>query len=170
VVIQVEGERSLQYQVVTDYYAPWSGTTANMGAQPQAETMRIDVRYDRTELAVNDTVNVTAEVELLGGADTGMLLVDLGIPPGFSPITGDLDVLVAAGRIDRYELTARQIILYLTDVSGGEVVTVNYRLFARFPIRAQTPSSQAYDYYTPSDQGTSTPQRILVKLGTPEDG
>ncbi|RIK34550.1 MAG: hypothetical protein DCC55_32920, partial [Chloroflexi bacterium] len=59
-------------------------------------------------------------------------------------------------------------IFYLADVPGGEVVTLNYRLVARFPIRAQTPSSQAYDYYTPDNQGVSTPQRILVKLGTPE--
>jgi hypothetical protein len=164
--IQVEGERTIQYQVVTDYYAPWSG----VAAQPQAETMRIDVRYDRTELVVNDTVNVTAKIEVLTEGVRGMLLADLGVPPGFSPIRGDLDALIAAGLIDRYEVSGRQIILYLTGVSGGEVVTVNYRLLARFPIRAQTPGSQAYDYYTPDERGASTPQRILVKLGTPEDG
>lgn len=163
--IQVEGERALQYQVVTDYYAPWSGTAV----QPEAaNAIRIDVRYDRIELAVNDTVNVTAEVERLAEGVASTLLVDLGIPPGFSPISGDLDTLVAAGLIDRYELTGRQLIFYLADVPGGEVVTLNYRLVARFPIRAQTPSSQAYDYYTPDNQGVSTPQRILVKLGTPE--
>jgi hypothetical protein len=84
-------------------------------------------------------------------------------------VTEDLDALVEQGVIDRYELTGRQILVYLTNVPSGQVYTLNYRLLARFPIRAQTPSSQAYDYYTPDNQDTDAPQRIVVKLGTPEE-
>ncbi len=97
----------------------------------------------------------------------GTVLVDLGIPPGFSPVIDDLDAVVEAELIDRYELTGRQIILYLTDVPSGEVYTFNYGLLARFPIKAQTPSSTAYDYYTPDQRDTQAPQRIVVELGTP---
>jgi hypothetical protein len=97
----------------------------------------------------------------------GTLLVDLGLPPGFRPLTEDLDGLVAQGLIARYELTGRQILVYMTNVPSGQVYRLPYRLQARFPIRAQTPSSQAYDYYTPEKQDTATPQRIVVELGTP---
>ena len=55
------------------------------------------------------------------------------------------------------------------EVRLGEVITLNYQLLARFPIQAQTPSSQAYDYYTPDRRDTDAPQRIVVKLGTPEN-
>jgi len=162
--ITVEGERSLQYQVVTEYYLPWEAVPTT---PVDEQGVRIDLAYDRTELQVNDIVNVTAEVELLAPGVAGTLLVDLGLPPGFRPLTEDLDTLVAQGVIARYELTGRQILIYMTDVPSGQVYNLNYRLQARFPIQAQTPSSQAYDYYTPEKQDTETPQRIIVKLGTP---
>lgn len=158
------GHPTLQYQVVTDYYLPWDAVPATPVA---AKAVQIDVTYDRTELQVNDIVNVTAAVQLLAPGVAGTLLVDLGLPPGFSPLTEDLDALVAQGVIARYELTGRQILIYMTDVPSGQRYTLPYRLQARFPIQAQTPSSQAYDYYTPDQQDTATPQRIIVKLGTP---
>ena len=164
VTITVEGDRALQYQVVTQFYLPWEAVTSTPVAEKE---VRIDVAYDRTTLQVNDVVNVTAEVELLAPGVAGTLLVDLGLPPGFRPLTEDLDGLVAQGLIARYELTGRQILVYMTNVPSGQVYRLPYRLQARFPIRAQTPSSQAYDYYTPEKQDTSTPQRIVVELGTP---
>ncbi|MBX2998717.1 MAG: hypothetical protein KF893_09435 [Caldilineaceae bacterium] len=163
--LSVEGERSLQFQINGSYYLPWSAVETDAPERQQA--MHIDVIYDRTELAVNDTVNVTAFVELLVPGTAGTVLVDLGLPPGFSPITADLDNLVEQGQIDRYELTGRQILFYLTDVTTGDMHQFNYRLRAHYPIRAQTPSSQAYDYYTPTRQDISPPQRIQVILGTP---
>ena len=164
VEITVEGNRSLQYQIVTQYYLPWEAIPTTPAVDKE---VRIDVAYDRTELQVNDIVNVTAEVELLAPGVAGTLLVDLGVPPGFRPLTEDLDGLVAQGVIARYELTGRQILVYLTNVPSGQIYRLPYRLQARFPIQAQTPSSQAYDYYTPEKQDTATPQRIIVKLGTP---
>lgn len=161
--IFVEGQRSLQYQVITEYYLPWE----SVAPAPEAG-VRIDVAYDRTELQVNDIVNVTANVELLAPGVAGTLLVDLGIPPGFTPLTEDWDRLVAQGDIQRYDFTGRQILVYLTDVPSGQPRTLAYRLQARFPIEAQTPSSQAYDYYTPEQSDTDAPQRIVVKLGVPE--
>ena len=155
IAIFVEGERALQYQVITDYYLPWEAVPS-LSAEDQA--VRIDVTYDRTELQVNDIVNVAADVELLVPGVAGTLLVDLGIPPGFRPMTEEWDQMVESGLIQRYELTGRQIIIYLTDVPNGQRYTFDYRLQARFPIQAQTPSSTAYDYYTPEQQGDrSTP-------------
>jgi uncharacterized protein YfaS (alpha-2-macroglobulin family) len=166
--LSMEGDRAVQYQVSTEYYQPWPGPTSTPSTPPAPQGVRIDVAYDRTELSVNDLVRVTAEVELLSQGMAGTLIVDLGIPPGFSPVTADLDALVDEARIERYELTGRQIILYLADVPSGEVFELSYRLQARFPIRAQTPASTAYDYYTPEQRATEPPQRIVVTLGTPQ--
>jgi hypothetical protein len=168
-LITMEGDRAIQYQVATAYYEPWPGPTSTPATPPAPQGVRIDVAYDRTQLAVNDIVQVTAEVELIDEGIAGTLLVDLGIPPGFTPLTPDLDALVEAGSIERYELTGRQIIFYLTDVPSGQIYELTYRLQARFPIRAQTPASTVYDYYTPEQQATEPPQRIVVTLGTPNN-
>jgi hypothetical protein len=164
--ITVEGDRKLTYQVVTSYYLPWSA----VGSSPEmAEPMRVAVTYDRTELQVNETVQAVATVELLTRGMAGTVLVDVGIPPGFAPVTADLEALVKEGAIDRYELTGRQIILYLTNVRSGEVHTFAYRLQAKYPIRAQTPASQVFDYYAPEQRSIEPPQRMIVTLGTPEE-
>ena len=166
-LIAMEGDRAIQYQVITSYYLPWPGPTSTPTTPSVPQGVRIDVSYDRTELSVNDIVQVTAEVEVLTEGVAGTLLVDLGIPPGFTPLTADLDGLVSDGLIERYELTGRQIIFYLTNVPSGEVKQLPYRLQARFPIRAQAPASTVYDYYTPEQRATEAPQRIVVTLGTP---
>jgi hypothetical protein len=167
-IISMEGNRAIQYQVTTTYYEPWPGPTSTPTTPPAPQGVRIDVAYDRTELSVNDIVGVTAEVELLSSGVAGTLIVDLGVPPGFTPLTADLDDMVVSGTIQRYELTGRQIIFYLENVPSGQVYELSYRLQARFPIRAQAPASQVYDYYTPEQRATEPPQRIVVTLGTPQ--
>lgn len=164
--ITVDGERTLHYQVVTRYALPWSEVAV---APESAEPMLVRVEYDRTELTVNETVQAVATVELLRPGMAGTVLVDLGIPPGFAPIAADLDALVKERQIDRYELTGRQIILYLTNVRSGEQLRLPYRLQAKYPIRAQTPASQVFDYYAPDQGSVEPPQRITVTLGTPEE-
>jgi hypothetical protein len=162
--ITMDGERAIQYQVVTEVYLPWPPVATT---PPAGQPMRLDVSYDRTELQVNDVVRVSAEVELLTPGTAGTVIVDLGIPPGFSPVTADLDALVEQETVARYELTGRQIIFYLTDMPSNRPYTLTYRLQARYPIRAQTPPSVAYDYYTPVQRAGDAPQRISVTLGTP---
>ncbi|NIO67833.1 MAG: hypothetical protein GTN71_01915, partial [Anaerolineae bacterium] len=68
----------LMYQVTARYYVPWE-----LVPPEEREAMTINVRYDRTDLQVDDTVrvDVTAKLNLEGTAK--MVVLDLGIPPGF---------------------------------------------------------------------------------------
>jgi len=124
--------------------------------------MAIEVGYDRTELAVNDVVTARAWISLLQEGVARMVLVDLGIPPGFSVLSEDLDRLVEKGVIARYELAGRQVIIYLENLSSQEALQFEYRLRARYPIKAKTPRSTVYDYYTPQTRGLQPPQEMVV--------
>ena len=112
-------------------------------------------------------MGVRADVELLGDKAAGTVIVDLGLPPGFTPLADDLDMLVTSGRVDRYELTGNQVLLYVTNMAAGQVYTFEYRLQARYPLAVQAPASRVYDYYAPDQQTSAPPQRIKVTLGTP---
>jgi uncharacterized protein YfaS (alpha-2-macroglobulin family) len=159
-VFNVEGKGSLAYQVSAYYYLPWQYVPPT----PEAEKLvDIQVRYDRTTLAVNDEVRVTADVRLTKAGTARMTIVDLGIPPGFSVMTEDLEMAVRAKTIARYELTARQIIIYLEEFDAKKPITFTYRLKAKFPLRAQTPSSTTYDYYNPSVTATQAPTMLTVR-------
>ncbi len=167
--LQVKGKGNLMYQISTRYYLPWDKVPA-----PTAEEalMDIQVRYDRTELSVNDTITVAVRVELKEGA-ARQAIVDLGIPPGFEVLASDLSDLVArhsdlpsdypGPRFSRFDLTGRQIICYLEGLKAGQPLEFRYRIRARYPIRAQTPPSAAYDYYNPGVSGLSAPAAIEVR-------
>jgi len=157
--LEVVGGSNLMYQIATSYYLPWDKVPA---APKAGELIDIDVAYDRTDLAVNDTVTVDVGVRLNQAGVVKMALIDLGVPPGFTVLTEDLSRLVEQGLIARYELTGRQIIIYLEDFSSDQPLNFSYRLRARFPMRAQTPSSSVYDYYNPTEQTTEAPLQVVV--------
>lgn len=166
--IQVKGKGNLMYQVSTRYYLPWDKVPAPLAGE---SLMDIVVSYDRTELAVNDVIEVSVHVELTGGA-ARQAIVDLGIPPGFEVLSEDLEALVAHSsdrpaddprpKFSRFDVTGRQIIVYLEGLKAGQALDFGYRIRARYPIRAQTPASVAYDYYNPGVSAVSAPAAIEV--------
>ncbi len=157
--IELEGGGNLMYQVTTAYYLPWDQVPP---VPEMDEVLSIDLAYDRTQLAVNDEVTVDVTVRLNQEGVVRMALVDLGVPPGFTVLSEDLSRLVEEGVIARYELTGRQVIVYLEDIAYGEQVRFQYRMRARFPMRAQTPPSSAYDYYNPADPAVRPPLEVTV--------
>ncbi len=172
--IALSGKGNLMYQVAGSYYLPWDKLPFYPELLSAEELVTIDVTYDRAELAVNDTVGVNVVVTLNEGVAQSAI-VDLGLPPGFSVETEDLARLVARyqdtpedygyARIERYELTGRQIIIYVSDLTAGQPLEFSYRLRARFPLKAQTPASTAYDYYNPATVGEQTPTTLTVAGG-----
>jgi len=171
VEITVEGEGNLMYQIAGGYYLPWDRLAYNPELVEGGELVDIDVAYDRTELAVNDTIQVGVTVSLNEGSAESAL-IDLGVPPGFTLQAEDLAALVtrfddvpadyALPTIERYEFTGRQILVYVSNLSAGSPLTFTYRLRARYPVLTQTPASNAYDYYNPDVTGESAPQRLVV--------
>ncbi len=158
VQIDLEGAGNLMYQVATTFYLPWE----RVPPSPEKPLISIDLAYDRTDLAVNDTVTAQVRVTLNEEGVVQMALVDLGVPPGFSVLSEDLSALVEQGLVSRYELTGRQIILYIEELTYGEPLEFTYRLLARFPLRAKTPPSTAYDYYNPTRASVQTPVEVSV--------
>ena len=149
---------NLMVQVATRYYLPWNAVAPALELQP---LITIDVSYDRTTLAVNDEVTVSVEARLQAGT-VKMALIDLGLAPGFDVLTEDLSRLVEQGVIARYELTGRQVIVYVEDLSSEAPLRFSTRLRARFPLRAQTPPSSAYDYYNPQTLALQEPLQVTV--------
>ena len=59
-------------------------------------------------------------------------------------------------------LTATQAILYFNALGPGQTVTLNYRLRAKYPIRAHTFESKVYEYYQPEIKATAKPVEVEV--------
>jgi hypothetical protein len=171
VEIKVQGEGELMYQISGAYYIPWDEVAALLDGAPP-EPLSIDVQYDRTELEVDDTIQVDVRVTMNKAGRAEWALIDLGIPPGFSVRTEDLTALVNRfqdvpedypfPQVERFELTGRQVLVYISGLTSENPLEFSFRLQAKFPITARTPSSSVYDYYNPEVNGEQAPISIVV--------
>jgi uncharacterized protein YfaS (alpha-2-macroglobulin family) len=162
VEIRFTGEGNLAYQVAGRYFLPWAEKSA-------VEPLSIAVNYDRTHLAQDDVAHATATVKnnLPGAAK--MVMVDLGIPPGFELLTEDLETYIEksankkSGRLEKFNLTATQAILYFDSIAPRDQISIAYRLRAKYPIRAKTFVSRVYEYYTPEVGALARPIDLEVR-------
>jgi len=162
VEIRFEGKGGLAYQVVGSYFLPWDKKPAN-------EALSIDVAYDREHLAQDDIATATATVKSNLPKFANMVMVDLGIPPGFDLLSEDLQSYVEktagqkSGRLEKFSLTATQAILYFNAIAPGETVTLHMRLRAKYPIRAKTFQSRVYEYYDPDVSSVARPVQLEIR-------
>jgi len=159
--IRFTGKGGLAYQVVGRYFVPWS-------EKPASEALSIGVAYDRTRLEQDDTATATASVKNNLPKTANMVMVDLGIPPGFDLLTEDLQAYQEksagrkSGRLEKFSLTATQAILYFDSIAPGDAITLRYRLRAKYPIRARTFQSRVYEYYDPEVSSLARPVQLEV--------
>jgi uncharacterized protein YfaS (alpha-2-macroglobulin family) len=162
VELRFNGSGTLAYQIVGRYFTPWED-------KPAAEALSIEVAYDRTHLAQNDIATATATIVNNLPKTANMVMVDLGIPPGFELLSEDLQSFQEktrgqqGGRLEKFSLTATQAILYFNALSAKQTVTLNVRLRAKYPIRARTFQSRVYEYYDPAVNAIAHLVQLEVK-------
>jgi hypothetical protein len=161
VQLRFEGSGTLAYQVVGRYFTPWEEKAV-------AEPLTIEVAYDRTRLAENNIATATATIRNNLSKTANMIMVDLGIPPGFDLLSEDLQSLQEktadqkSGRLEKFSLTATQAILYFNALEGKQTVAIRFRLRAKYPIQAHTFQSRVYEYYDPAVSSTARPVELEV--------
>ncbi len=155
--IEVKGETNMMYQVVARHFAPWDRKPLDK------PVLDVSVEYDRTKLSTADLLKAKATLRYNGDQPTYQVIVDLGIPPGFTVDPGDFAEMVAAKKVEKFSVTARQVTLYIGDTKPGEVKTFEYSLKPKYPIRAKTPATVAYEYYTPANRAAAKPVELTVE-------
>jgi hypothetical protein len=71
--------------------------------------------------------------------------------------------MVSAKKIEKFTVTQRQVTLYIGDVKKGDVKTFEYSLKPKYPVKAKTPATVAYEYYTPANRVESKPTELTVE-------
>jgi hypothetical protein len=162
VQLRFDGTGGLAYQVAGSYFVPWDAKQAE-------EPLSIDIAYDRTKLAQNEIVTAKATIRNNRTTVANMVMVDLGIPPGFDLVTEDLQGFqqltsgLKTGSLQKFNLTAKQAILYFNALAPKSTVQLRFRLRAKYPIRARTFQSRVYEYYDPAVSSIASPQLLEVR-------
>ena len=149
--VVLETSRRVNAQIAGRYYVPWGTDDLLRGV----DGLDLKVEYDRTDLALGDTVTCTVRVK----ADSFMVMAEVAVPPGCTVDASSLEDLVKRKVIDKYTQTGRTMIFYLP----GKGATFSYSLKPRYPLKVSLPRSVAYEYYTPDRRVIAPPQDFEVR-------
>ena len=146
-------------QAVANYYVPWSEPKS---ATPIANTnLRLQVKFDKTDAKINDEITCRVEAERVGFRGYGMMLAEIGIPPGAEVDRSSLEVAVKESNIDQYDVLPDRVVVYLWPTAGG--VSFNFKFRPRFGLNAKTAPSTLYDYYNPEATVVVAPSLFRVR-------
>jgi hypothetical protein len=157
VEISLQGEGSLLYQVVGKYFVPWKVQ------KEEKKDFDITVVYDQTELKRNDTVQCRIQAKNVRPQRAEMVMIDVGIPPGFRVERSALDDTVKKGTIAKFTIMSRQLLIYLTFMDGGQELQLTVPMKATLPMVAKAPESKIYEYYNPEVKKVSLPPDLKVE-------
>ena len=158
------GAPQASVQVVESHYERWPEIAgAALRNSASAGALRLQVRFDKTEARVGDEISCTVEAERVGSRGYGMLLAEIGLPPGADVDRASLDRAVkeAGWAVDQYDILPDRVIVYLWPHAGGNRFQFKFR--PRFGLAAHTAPSVVYDYYNPEARAVVAPTRFIVR-------
>lgn len=163
---RASGSSPASVQAVSTYYLPWSESIATQTENWRANGssgLRLTTKFDKTEGHVSDQINCHVEAERIGFSGYGMMLAEIGLPPGADVDRASLDSAMKASDwgISQYDILPDRVIVYLWPRAGGTKFDFTFR--PRFGLRAQTAASVVYDYYNPEARAIVAPTRFVVK-------
>jgi hypothetical protein len=155
--VTLDGAPGSQAQVSARYYLPWPKSNPD-----DRSALRLQVNFDRTQVQLGDIVTCTVKVERAGFRGYGMLLAEIGLPPGADVDRASLDrAIEKAGYIvNHYDILPDRIVVYLWPKAGGTSFQFQFR--PRFAMRAKTPGAVVYDYYNPEARSVSPSVKFVV--------
>lgn len=159
-IIELEAAKDsdVAYQLVGTHHVPWGSAAAAAAEAPIS--LRVD--YGSRRATPGKTLEVRVDARWNLQRDSGMVLIEVGVPPGFDVLTEALEGLVESGVVARYSISASRVVLYLNQLAQGTPVKLGFRLRALLPVRALAPASVAYAYYSPDARFETRPVHVSV--------
>jgi hypothetical protein len=148
----------LMAQIVSTHYIDWRDADIS----GQSRGLRLDYKCDKRDAKIMEEIGCAVEIERVGFRSYGMLLAEIGLPPGADVSRESLEkALKEDWSLSRYEVLPDRIILYMWSKPGG--TKLNFKFRPRYGISAQTPASFVYDYYNEEAKATLAPLKFSVK-------
>ena len=133
------------------------------------QILRVDVKYDTTEVEVNDLVKVSVSLAFnppptMQIAEAGMIVLDVSVPTGFAPVTESIvAVTQKLPNIKRYDVAGRKVIFYVENMKPGAQIAFDFQVRALYPVKAKGVTSMAFSYYKPDIKGESLSAGVTVR-------
>jgi hypothetical protein len=165
-IVRPGGSQASSVQAVVRYYIPWNQSAARSEVGHRtgdSDALALRVHYDHTQVKPDEEVHCQVHAERIGFRGYGMLLAEVGLPPGVVVDRASLEkAMTGAGwEISQYEIQPDRLVVYLWPKAGGTDFEFSFR--PRYGMNALTAPSVLYDYYNPEAQVVVQPSRIEVQ-------
>lgn len=159
------GSAHASVYVNASYYLAWTDPAVTGSSVPsgEAESLRYSVKFDRSMSSAGDLIRCTVHAERVGFRGYGMMLAEVGLPPGVDVDRASLDSAVSTSGWDlqSYEVQPDRVAFYLWPRAGGTSFSFTFK--PRFAMTAQSSESILYDYYNPEARASVPPTRFQVE-------
>lgn len=123
----------------------------------------LSVSFDKTEAAPTEEITCRVSAERMGHKGYGMLLAEVGLPPGADVDRRSLERTMRelGWSISHYDVLPDRLVIYLWPQGGGTKFDFKFR--QRFGLRAKSAASTLYDYYNPEARAIVQPTAFVVR-------
>jgi hypothetical protein len=131
-------------RLTSTHWLPWPQTAVRTSSE-----LRLSVQFNNLNASVAEPVRCSVKAERVGFRGYGMMLAEIGLPPGAEVDRASLEPLMddeTAG-LDHYEVLSDRVVFYLWPRAGG--ASLQFYLMTRMPMSAKSAASVLYDYYNP---------------------
>ncbi|MCI0349681.1 MAG: hypothetical protein L0Z53_09675 [Acidobacteriales bacterium] len=154
-------------QVVSTFYVPWKHSEAGTGTKQvpgDSDQLQLGVRFDKTKAAVGEEIRCTVEAQRIGFRGYGMMLAEIGLPPGADVDRSSLDKAAtdSGWTLNHYDVLPDRVIAYVWPFSGNPT-QFSFTFRPRLGMHAQTAPSVLYDYYNPEARAVVKPVTFQVQ-------
>ncbi len=153
VSVDFAGTGSLYYQMVERHYLP---------ATPTEGTLALNVAWDHTQVKLGDSPLVTAMLTNLAQGPVDQAIVEVALPPDFTPDTDELNALVTNGIASRWEMGPNLVRFYLMNVAPNQPRQIAFHAQAGLAGSLNAEASHAWLYYQPSVRAAANPVSFTV--------
>ncbi len=153
---------ALMAQTVQTHYISWSDWTAENKDINESRQIKLEYKCDKQNAKPTEEITCGVNAERVGFKGYGMLLAEIGIPPGADVDRASLEKAKNEDwSFSRYDVLPDRIIVYMWSRAGG--TNFKFKFKPRYGINAQTPASTVYDYYNVEAKATIAPMRFRVE-------
>jgi hypothetical protein len=152
------------------FYVPWQGSaTQARSATQTGKDYGLDLSYSCgvDNARAGQPIDCTVDVRRFGSGGYGMLLAEVGLPPGADVDRASLATLLDHWTISRYELHPDRILFYLWSWRA-EGSKFTFRLRPRYGVHAKAAPATLFDYYNPDLKVVLAPQTFTVGERAPK--
>jgi hypothetical protein len=159
IVVSRGGLGDVRYRIVGTYLMPWD----ELPASSPDEAVSFDLVYDRTSLAVGESITATLTLTPTRQRTAAGIVLELGLPPGLDVDSEEWQAMADDGVIDRYQRDGQSMLVHVTRLPVEGPLRFTYRLQSLYPLSVWTPPSRAYPAGDPRRAAVRAPIEIEVK-------